>query len=254
VRALLLALIGGLVLVAIFGPFLIGPSGLELDLNRDLQPGYGENGFRVLTWLIYGARISLFIAMTCTVISLLIGVFYGALSGYMGGLVDTIMMRIVDILLAFPGILLALYIAAILKPGISNLVVALCATGWVGYARVARSQVLAAKNQDYVTAALALGASHTRILLRHILPNIWGPLWVQASFGVSALILAEASLSFLGLGVPLGTPSWGSLLEQGVTYLFVAPHLVLWPGFCIALAVLIFNFLGDWLRDVRDPI
>lgn len=246
--------IAAFVIFALVGPWLIGPSGLELDLSRDLQPGYGENGFHVLTWLIYGARVSLSIALICTVISLFIGVIYGALSGYMGGLADTMMMRLVDILLAFPGILLALYIAAILKPGISNLVVALCATGWVGYARVARSQVLAAKNQDYVTAALALGASHARILFRHILPNIWGPLWVQASFGVSALILAEASLSFLGLGVPPGTPSWGALLDQGVTYLFVAPHLVLWPGLCIAVAVLAFNFLGDWLRDVRDPI
>lgn len=253
-KAVVLTLVGVLLFVAIFGPLIIGPEGLELNLAHDLQPGYGENGFKVLTWLVYGTRISLMIACICTVISLGIGVSYGAISGYMGGFADICLMRFVDILLAFPGILLALYIAAILKPGISNLVVALCATGWVGYARVARSQVLAAKNQDYVTAALALGASHTRILFRHILPNIWGPLWVQASFGVSSLILAEASLSFLGLGVPPGTPSWGALLDQGVTYLFVAPHLVIWPGICIAVAVLVFNFLGDWLRDVRDPV
>lgn len=250
---LVLTLMAILIFVAVFGPILVGPEGLELNLAHDLEPGYGENGFSVLTWLVYGARISLMIASICTVVSLGIGVIYGAVSGYIGGLVDVIFMRFVDILLAFPGILLALYIAAVLKPGISNLVFALCATGWVGYARIARSQVLAIKNQDYVIAALALGASHMRILFKHILPNIWGPLFVQASFGVSSLILAEASLSFLGLGVPPGTPSWGALLDQGVTYLFVAPHLVIWPGLCIAVAVLVFNFLGDWLRDVRDP-
>src|SRR3989338_11584940 len=160
-RAIIFCLIIFLITVALVGPILIGPEGLELNLAHDLQPGYGENGFSVLTWLIYGARISLLIASVCTVISLSIGVIYGAVSGYMGGFTDTCLMRFVDILLAFPGILLALYIAAVLKPGISNLVVALCATGWVGYARVARSQVLAVKNQDYVTAALALGASHT---------------------------------------------------------------------------------------------
>ncbi len=253
-KALVLTLVSILIAVAVLGPLAIGPAGLELNLAHDLQSGYGENGFDVFTWLVYGARVSLMIACICTVISLSVGVIYGAISGYVGGLVDIILMRFVDILLAFPGILLALYIAAILKPGILNLVVALCATGWVGYARVARSQVLAVKNQDYVTAALALGASHARILGRHILPNIWGPLFVQASFGVSSLILAEASLSFLGLGVPPGTPSWGALLDQGVTYLFVAPHLVIWPGVCIAVAVLSFNFLGDWLRDVRDPV
>lgn len=209
---LVFTLIGALLLVAIFGPFLIGPEGLELNLARDLQPGYGENGFDALTWLIYGTRISLMIAGICTVVSLCIGVLYGAVSGYVGGFIDMVMMRFVDILLAFPGILLALYIAAVLKPGIGNIVVALCATGWVGYARIARSQVLSVKNQDYVTAALALGASHVRILLRHILPNIWGPLFVQASFGVSSLILAEASLSFwvweYRLGRLLGALYW----------------------------------------------
>lgn len=253
-KGILLSLIIFLWAVAILGPVVIGPAGLEFNLARDLQPGYGENGFSVLTWLIYGTRISLMIAGICTVISLSFGVIYGAVSGYVGGFLDILLMRFVDILLAFPGILLALYIAAVLKPGIINLIIALCATGWVGYARVARSQVLAAKNQDYVTAAWMLGASHTRILLKHILPNIWGPLFVQASFGISSLILAEASLSFLGLGVLPGTPSWGALLEQGVTYLFVAPHLVIWPGFCIAVSVLLFNFLGDWLRDVRDTV
>ncbi len=250
----------GLLLLVLVGPWFIGPAGLEINLALDLKGleagrlGYGENGVDVLTWLVYGARVSLFVALICTLISLVIGVLFGATSAYLGGWLDDALMRFVDILMAFPGLLLALYIAAVLKPGIGNLVIALCATGWVGYARVARSQVLVVKSQDYVTAALALGASHTRILLRHIIPNILGPLWVQASFGISSLILAEASLSFLGLGVPPGTPSWGSLLEQGVNYLFVAPHLVILPGICIASSVLLFNFLGDWLRDARDPV
>ncbi|MBL4817878.1 MAG: ABC transporter permease [Deltaproteobacteria bacterium] len=252
-------LVAALVVMALVGPWLIGPEGLEINLKLDLKGleagrlGYGENGFDVLTWLIYGARVSLFIALTCTVISLVIGIAYGSISAYVGGIFDAFLMRCVDVLMAFPGILLALYIAAVLKPGVGNLIIALCSTGWVGYARVARSQVLAVKEQDFVMAAIALGASPFRVLFRHIVPNILGPLWVQASFGISALILAEASLSFLGLGVPIGTPSWGSLLEQGVNYLFVAPHLVILPGICIAVSVLLFNFLGDWLRDARDP-
>ncbi|MBH1989177.1 MAG: ABC transporter permease [Myxococcaceae bacterium] len=239
-----------LLLLAVLGmPELIGDSGLTLDLDLDLAPGYGENGFSVFTWLIFGARLSLFVALTGTMLSLSLGVFYGLMAGYWGGKVDAVMMRLIDVLQAFPGILLALYIAALLKPGIANLIFALCATGWVGYARVARAQVLTIKNREFILAASALGATHKRILFGHILPNIWGPLWVQASFGISSLILAEASLSFLGLGVPPGTPSWGALLEQGVTYLLVAPHLVIAPGICIASAVLLFNFLGDWLRD-----
>jgi len=259
-KILILSFLFILLITAFLGPLLIGSEGLGINLSRDLKGieygrlGFGENGFDVFTWLIYGARVSLFVALTCTVISLIFGVFYGCVSGYSGGLLDKIMMRILDILMAFPGLLLALYIAAVLRPGVMNLIIALCATGWVGYARVARAQVLAAREQDYVLAARALGASPARVLFGHILKNIWGPLWVQASFGLASLVLAEASLSFLGLGVPPGTPSWGALLEQGVAYMFTAPHLVVFPGLCIAFTVLVFNFLGDWLRDSRDPV
>jgi peptide/nickel transport system permease protein len=253
-----LAIISTFVAVAIFGPWYVGDWGLAIDLTNDLRGpdagrlGYGENGVDVLTWLVHGARISLFVSVVATLVSLTIGVSYGAISGFFGKRIDALMMRVVDVLLAFPGLLLAIYIAAVLTPSIVNVVIALCATGWVGYARLARAQVLAVKNLDYVIAAQSLGAKRKRVIFVHILPNILGPLIVQASFGFSSIILAEAALSFLGLGVPPGTPSWGALLDQGVTNLFIAPHLAILPGICIALGVLGFNFLGDGLRDVFD--
>ena len=246
------------ILVGILGPWFIGDSGLNIRLDMELKGpgagrlGFAENGIDVLTSLVYGARISLLIAITCTVISLSIGIIYGAVSGFFGNRIDAVMMRVIDILLAFPGLLLAIYIAAILSPKTINVVFALCATGWVGYARVVRAQVLSIKNYEYVTAATSLGAKTHRIIFVHIIPNILGPIIVQASFALASLILAEAALSFLGLGVPPGTPSWGALLDQGVSYLFIAPHLAIFPGICIAITVLGFNFLGDGLRDVFD--
>ncbi len=246
------------ILIGTFGPWLIGDQGLLIHLDMELKGpsagrlGFAENGVDVLTSLIYGARISLLIAMTSTVISLSIGIVYGAISGFFGNRIDAIMMRIIDMLLAFPGLLLAIYIAAILSPKTINVVFALCATGWVGYARVVRAQVLSIKNYDYVIAATSLGAKTHRIILIHIIPNILGPIIIQASFGLASLILAEAALNFLGLGVPPGTPSWGALLDQGVSYLFIAPHLAIFPGICIGITVLGFNFLGDGLRDVFD--
>jgi peptide/nickel transport system permease protein len=177
----------------------------------------------------------------------------GAVAGYFGGKIDALIMRIVDIVLAFPGLLLALYLAAVMPPSFFSLVFALSATGWVSYARIIRARVYEVKTRDFITAARALGASHWRIISRHLLPNIMGPLIVQASFGLSAIILAEAGLTFLGLGLPLGTPSWGALLDQGVSHLFNAPYLAIFPGIAIALSVLAFNFVGDGLRDILDP-
>jgi peptide/nickel transport system permease protein len=246
------------ILVGIFGPWFIGDEGLMIRLDMELKGpgagrlGFAENGIDVLTSLIHGARISLLIALTSTLISLSIGIIYGAVSGFFGNRIDAMLMRIIDILLAFPGLLLAIYIAAILSPKAINVVFALCITGWVGYARVVRAQVLSIKNYDYVTAAKSLGAKTHRTIFVHIIPNILGPIIVQASFGLASLILAEAALSFLGLGVPPGTPSWGALLDQGVSYLFIAPHLAIFPGICIAITVLGFNFFGDGLRDVFD--
>lgn len=246
------------ILVAIFGPELIDHKSLNINLDFELKgPTYGrlgfaENGVDVLASLVFGTRISLLVALITTFVSLIIGVTYGAISGFFGQRIDSVMMRIIDILLAFPGILLAIYIAAILKPGFSNIIIALSATGWVSYARITRAQVLAIKERDFITAAQSLGATRIRIIYQHIIPNIIGPIIVQTSFGLASLILAEAALSFLGLGVAPGTPSWGALLEQGVAYLLIAPHIAIFPGICIALAVLGFNFAGDGLRDALD--
>ena len=253
--AMAIALLG----VAALGPPLVGTEGLlpalELDLASPQRAGglgRGENGVDVLTWLVYGARVSLLVAFASTFLSTTVGLLVGAGASFIGGKVDAVAMRVVDVLLAFPGILLAIYIASVLPPSLFNVALALSATGWVGYARLARAQVLEVRSREFVTAARALGASPARVLLLHVVPNILGPVVVQASFGLSTAILAEATLSFLGLGVPPGTPSWGALLDQGVGNLFVAPHLTIFPGLCIAVAVLAFNLLGDGLRDVLD--
>lgn len=255
-----LVIVAGLFIIAMLGPGVIGTAGLQVDLAHDLAPpgsagllGRSENGVDVLTWLIHGARVSLQVSVCATVVSVVMGTAYGLMAGFTGGKLDALFMRVVDVLLAFPGLLLAMYIAAVLQPSIVNVVLALCSTGWVGYARLARAQALKVKQLDYVQAARAVGVPKWRMLWRCILPNIVDPLIVQASFGFSSAILAEAALSFLGLGVAPGTPSWGSLLQQGVTHLFTAPHIALCAGTCIAVAVLGFNFVGDGLRDAVDP-
>jgi peptide/nickel transport system permease protein len=182
-----------------------------------------------------------------------LGSAIGAIAGYYGGLVDEILMRLVDILLAFPGILLAIAFVAVLGPDLKNVIFALSVIGWVAYARFARGQVLKEKVMEYVAAARASGASDVRILFIHIFPNLAGPLLVQATLGIAGVILAESSLSFLGLGVQPPQPSWGSMLDEGRLYLYDAPHLALFPGLAILLVVLAFNFFGDGLRDVLDP-
>jgi len=186
-------------------------------------------------------------------LSALVGTIVGGVAGYFRGWLDELLMRSTDVLLAFPGILLAIFITAVLGPSLANVVFALSFTGWTGYARLFRGQVLSLRQREYVQAAKALGASGRRILGRHILPNAAGPLIVQATFGIPGAILAEASLSFLGLGVPPGTPSWGALVDQGTQYLLIAPHIALFPGLALALTVLGLNFLGDALRDALDP-
>jgi peptide/nickel transport system permease protein len=186
-------------------------------------------------------------------VTLCLGTGVGAVAGYTGGLLDELLMRLTDIFLAFPGILLALAIMAILGPSVVNVVVALCIVGWVGYARLTRGLVLVAREMEYVTAARATGASPGHILCWHILPNIAGPLIVQATFSLAGLIVAEAGLSFLGLGVQPPTPSWGAMLNEGRVFLVLAPHLMTFPGLAIMLAVLGCNLLGDDLRDLLDP-
>ena len=178
--------------------------------------------------------------------------FIGMISGFFGGLLDELLMRVIDILLAFPGILLAIALVAVLGPGLNHVILALCLIGWVGYARLARAQVLSLKHRDHVAAARALGTGHLRILLRHLLPLAAAPLIVEATFGVAGMVIAEAGLSFLGLGVQPPAASWGSMIRDGSRYMLVAPHLVLAPGIAIFLVVLAVNLLGDRLRDHMD--
>ena len=242
--------------VAIAGPFVVGTAGLRIDLAHDLASpsavgrlGRAENGVDLLTALVYGARTSLFVSIAATSISLVAGVVVGSFAAFAGGRVEALILRMLDVLLAFPGILLAVYLAAVLPPSPFTVVIALSATGWVGFARVMRTSVSTVLVREHVTAARALGASPLRIALVHVLPLAARPVIVQASFGMSTAILAEASLSFLGLGSPPGTPSWGALLDEGTAYLFVAPHLAIAPGLCIATLVLAFNVLGDALTS-----
>lgn len=249
-----------LLVVGLVGPFLVSKTGITPHLEKHLLApgvggrfGFGVNGIDVLTWLIYGARMSLIVSLVVTAVSITVGTITGAIAGYCGGRVDAVLMRFIDIILAFPGLLLALYLAAVMPPSIFTMIFALSATGWVSYARLVRARVLEIKNRDFVIAARAMGASPTRVVARHILPNVVGPIIVQASYGLSIIILAEAGLTFLGLGLPIGTPSWGALLDQGVANLFTSPYLAIFPGLCIAITVLGFNFLGDGLRDILDP-
>ncbi|UCC66580.1 MAG: ABC transporter permease [Deltaproteobacteria bacterium] len=243
---------------ALLAPFLAPYDPLAIDLPGELEGpraghplGQDKLGRDILSQIIYGSRVSLLVGLVVVGISLAIGVSLGALAGYFGGVLDTILMRLVDILLAFPGILLAIALAGILGPSLNNIILALCVLGWVGYARLVRGQVLAEKNREYVLAAKALGGSHPRIIVRHILPNVFAPVIVEATFGLAGVILAESSLSFLGLG-PQDVPTWGKLLNEGAQYLLFAPHVATFPGMAIMLTVLGFNLLGDGLRNRWD--
>jgi peptide/nickel transport system permease protein len=209
-------------------------------------------GRPVLDRLLVGARTSFWVACWVVGLSLTVGTLAGSLAGYLGGAWDRGLVLVMDIFMAFPGILLAIALAGLLGPGIGNLVFALTLVGWVGYARLARAQVLSVKGREHVLAARALGARTPRIVARHLLPLISAPLLVEATFGVAAVVVAESGLSFLGLGVQPPDASWGSMIRDGVRYLLVAPHLVLAPGAALFLVVLSVNLLGDGLRDRLD--
>ena len=223
------------------GPSLAHPLGLD-ELGRD-----------ILARLLAGARISLLVGVVVVGVSSAIGMTLGSIAGYFGGVVDDAISRVIDVLMAFPGILLAIALVAVLGPSLTNVVLALCVIGWVGYARLVRGQALRAREFEYVQAARALGAGPGRVVLRHVLPTAIPAVVVQATLGMAGAIIAEASLSFLGLGVQPPTPSWGTMLDAGRSHLFDAPHLTIVPGVAIALLVLGFNFVGDGLRDRIDP-
>ena len=215
--------------------------------------GRDENGSDVFSKAIYGARVSIGVALSVVAISTLIGLIVGSLAGYLGKWVDALIMRLIDMIYAFPNILLALALIAVLGPSIRNVVIAMCATSWAGYARLIRGEILHLKERDYVHSAQALGASSMRVIVVHLWPNLVGPLVVHATFAMAGTIIAESSLSFLGLGAPPTTPTWGALLNSGRKILVEAPHVSLFPGLAILSLVLGFNLFGDGLRDYLDP-
>lgn len=249
------------VIFAIFAPWLAPQDPARIDLPSRLQPpsaahwfGTDELGRDILSRVIHGARISMLVGSSVVAASLFLGLIFGSIAGYYGGRIDRFFNVIVmNAFLSFPGILLAIAFVAFLGPGLFNLILALSIGGWVGYARLVRAQVLATREREFVEAARALGASDWRVVTRHILPNVIQPVIVQAAIGMAAAVLAEATMSFLGLGVPPPTASWGSMLNDGRSHLFDAPHLVLFPAAAVMLAVLSFNFIGDALRDYLDP-
>jgi peptide/nickel transport system permease protein len=256
-----MVLVAVFIIFALFAPWIAPQNPSNIDLPSRLQPpsgthwfGTDELGRDIFSRVIYGARISMLVGGSVVAGSLLLGLVLGSIAGYYGGLADKFFNVIVmNAFLSFPGILLAIAFVAFLGPGIFNLILALCIGGWVGYARLVRAQVLAVKEKEFVEAARALGASDWRIVTRHILPNIIQPVIVQAAIGMAGAVLAEATMSFLGLGVPPPTASWGSMLNDGRAHLFDAPHLVLFPALAVMLAVLSFNFIGDAMRDYLDP-
>ena len=254
------AIVGITVFAALLGPFIApwDPYAQELALrlagpNGSHVFGLDELGRDILSRLLVGARISLLVGIAVVSVSSSVGILMGSIAGYYGGRVDQVISRVMDVLLAFPGILLAIALVAVLGPSLTNVILALSVIGWVGYARLVRAQVLRVRELEYVQAARALGAKTPRILLRHVIPATLPVVIVQATLGMAGAIIAEASLSFLGLGVQPPTPSWGTMLDAGRSHLFDAPHLTLFPGLAIALLVLGFNFLGDGLRDRIDP-
>jgi len=248
------------VLAALVGPALSPYNPAAQELARRLEPptlshpfGLDELGRDILARLLAGARISLLVGLAVVSVSSVVGMLVGSIAGYFGGRVDDVISRVVDVLMAFPGILLAIALVAVLGPSLTNVVLALSVIGWVGYARLVRGQALRTRELDFVQAARALGAGSPRVVLRHVLPTAFPAVVVQATLGMAGAIIAEASLSFLGLGVQPPTPSWGTMLDAGRAHLFDAPHLTIFPGLAIALLVLGFNFLGDGLRDRVDP-
>ncbi len=250
-----------LVLLAIFAP-LIAPYDPITDVFRGMRgvgPSLGHPmGFDhlsrdLLSRVIYGTRIALLVGIVATAISVVIGVIVGAVAGYFGGRVDQVLSRIIDTLMAFPIIALLIVLASVLGPSLPTTIVVIGMTVWARYARVVRADVMSLRQRDYITAARATGVKNWRIIWRHMLPNVLGPVIVLASLGVGSIIILEAALSFLGMGVRPPTPSWGGILADGRAYILRYPHISIFPGIMIVITVLAFNFIGDGLRDALDP-
>jgi ABC-type dipeptide/oligopeptide/nickel transport system permease subunit len=255
-----LAIVGAIALLSMF-PEAVAPyspyavnSSLRGSGPSAMHPfGMDQVGRDVLSRVIFGARVAMLVGLAATGLSLLVGVLVGATAGYFGGLVDVLLMRLVDALQAFPILVLLIAIAAALGPSLQNVIVILGLTTWAQYARIVRADVLSLREREFVVAARTLGVPTMRIILRHILPNALGPIIVLASLSVAGVILLESALSFLGLGTQPPTASWGSMLADGRTYILTYPHIALFPGVAITVAVLALNLLGDGLRDALDP-
>ena len=253
-----IGILGFWLLIAIAEPWLpLQPN--QVVLPDILQPpslstwlGNDDLGRPIVDRLIMGAKTSFFVAFWVVLLSTSLGTLIGMVSAWLGGYIDLAIVRLIDIFLAFPGILLAIALSGLLGPGIENVVFALSTVGWVGFARLARAQTLSLKHREHVRAAVALGAETPRILWFHVLPLLTAPLIIEATFGIAAIVIAEAGLSFLGLGVQPPAASWGSMIRDGTEYMLVAPHLVLAPGIALLLVVMSVNTLGDRLRDRLD--
>ncbi|MDP3678448.1 MAG: ABC transporter permease [Methylotenera sp.] len=249
----------GLWLIAVLAGHLLQLNPNAIDLNVILNNpsanrwfGSDDLGRDVLARILSGVEVSFFVALIVTVITMSVGVFVGLLAGFYGGKVDAVLMQITDVFLAFPGILLAIAFAAVLGPSLTNLILALCLTGWVSYARLTRGQTMSLRNRQHVLAAQSLGASVPRLLFRHILPLLASVLVVEATYSLASVMIAEASLSFLGLGIQAPNASWGAMLRDAVRYMLVAPHYVLIVGGCLMSLILAINLSGDYLRDKLD--
>lgn len=246
-------------LLAVLAGYLLQLNPNTIDLNVILHSpstehwfGADDLGRDILARILSGVEVSLIVALTVTLITVVVGILVGMLAGFYGGRVDAALMQVTDIFLAFPGILLAIAFAAVLGPGLSNLILALCLTGWVSYARLTRGQTMSLRNRQHVQAAESLGAGVPRLMFRHILPLMTSILVVEATYSLASVMIAEASLSFLGLGIQAPDASWGAMLRDGVRFMLVAPHYVLIVGACLMSLILAINLGGDYLRDKLD--
>ena len=249
-----------LLFLAIFAPWISPSDPLAQNLAMQFAGptwqhplGNGVNGVDLLSQLFWGARVSMIVGFVTVIFSGALGLFLGSIAGYFRGTLESIIMRIIDALYAFPGILLVVALASVLGPGLKNMIIVMTATTWAGYARLARGSTLRLREEEFILAAKAQGASHFRIIFKHLWPNLLPLLLVQMSFGLGSAIMTESTLSFLGLGAPPETVSWGQMINQGRELLLVAPRLVIVPGSALVLAVLGLNLFGDSLRDLLDP-